>query len=103
MSAPYYEGHAILQVTTGQCARCRTRPVFSVLVEESSEDGEHYRTFYTCEGSLIPWRYCAHECSREVGRNARWKGWKPWSLLQWLRPRSAPVRATKPIPYRRPA
>lgn len=91
MSATYYEGHAILQVTTGQCARCRACPVFSVLVEESSEDGEHYRTFYACERSLIPWHYSAHECQSGLDKNAAWRRWQSSSLLQWLRPGSAAI------------
>jgi hypothetical protein len=98
MSITHYEGRTILQVTRGQCVQCRARDVFSVLVAESSADGEVYRTFYTCEHSLIPWHYSAHECRNELDNSAPWRRWQSSSLLQWLRPRSAPLRAVEPTP-----
>jgi hypothetical protein len=84
MSTTYYEGRAILQVTRGQCTQCRARTVFSFLVAESSADGEPYRTFYTCDRSLIPWHYSVHECRSGLDKNAALRRWQSSSLLQWL-------------------
>jgi hypothetical protein len=65
-----YNGCEILQVSRGQCMFCRARSVFSVLVSESTcgADAEHRRTFYTCERSLIPRRYFAHECQGDLSQ-----------------------------------
>jgi hypothetical protein len=58
----------VLQVTPGQCERCGTRSVFSVLVAESTDDSDRMsqRAFYTCDRGVLPGHYFVHHCGEAL-------------------------------------